>query len=153
MEPQIESMSLPFSSHCLGRKVEKGESLFLNFLLKQGRERVYGVYVCFLSDELSLEEKHEALLVKWNFLFHMVNQTEGMFVYMTGRGKEKGRINLSPLSPFHVCFSCIKLSLCLCFMRPLSPQALCGSKIWKIVHFAGRLWQNFPRKCAKNYSG
>ena len=96
--------------------------------------------------------KTKALLVKWNFLFHMVNQIEGMFVYMTGRGKEKGRIKLSPLSPFHVCFSCIKLSLCLCFMRPLIPQALCGSEIWKIVHFVGRLWQNFPRKCVENYS-
>ena len=89
MEPQIESMSLPFSSHCLGRKVEKGETLFLTFLLKQGSERVYGVYVCFLSDELSLEEKHEALLVKWIYLFHVVDQLECMFVYMKGKKEEK----------------------------------------------------------------
>ena len=97
MEPQIDSMSLPFSSHFLGRKVEKGESLFLTFLLRQGRERVYGVYVCFISDELSLEEKHEALLVKWICLFHVVNQIECMFVYMMGRGKRKGKNELESL--------------------------------------------------------
>ena len=108
MKPQIESMSLCFSSHCLGRKVEKGKTLFLTFLLKQGRRKVYRVYVCFLSDELILKEKHEALLVKCTCLFNVVNQIECMFVYMTGRGKEKGRINLSPLIPFHVCFSCMK---------------------------------------------
>ena len=90
MEPQIESMSLPFfSSHYLGRKVDKGESLFLTFLLKQRRERVYGVYVCFVRDELSLEEKHEALLVKWICLFHVVDQMECMFVYMKGKREEK----------------------------------------------------------------
>ena len=59
----------------------------------------------FLSDELSLEEKHEALLVKWIYLFHMVDQIECMFVvYEREEGRGKGRVNLGPLSPFHVFF-------------------------------------------------
>ena len=82
-------MSLLLPSYCLGREVEKGETLFLTFLLKQGRGRVYGVYVCFLSNELSLQEKHEALLVKWIYLFHVVDQIEFMFVYMIGKREEK----------------------------------------------------------------
>ena len=65
-------MILPFSSYCLERKVEKGEALFLTFTLKQGGGKVYGVYVWFfLSDELSLEEKHESLFgqVDLSFLY------------------------------------------------------------------------------------
>ena len=97
-------MSLPLSSYCLGREVEKGETLFLTFLLKQGRERVYGFYVCFLIDELSIEEKHEALLVKWICLFHVVNQIECIFVYMMGRGKRTGKNKLESLESISFLF-------------------------------------------------
>ena len=45
-----------------------------------------------------------------------------------------------------------KLVLVYFIMRQLSPQAYSGSKIWETVHNAGKLWQNFPRKCAENYS-
>ena len=38
------------------------------------------------------------------------------------------------------------------YKRPLSPQAKDGSKIWEIVHFARRLWRNFSRFLAENYS-
>ena len=60
---EIESMRLPLSSYCLGREVEKRETLFLTFPLKQGRGKAHRVYVWFFSsDKLSLEEKLKALL-------------------------------------------------------------------------------------------
>ena len=70
----MESMSLPFSSYCLGRKVEKGETLFLTFPLKQGRGKVLRVYLwLFLSDKFSLEENLKALLSQLSLYFHMVD--------------------------------------------------------------------------------
>ena len=63
MEPQIESRNLPFSSHYLGRKVKKRESLFLTFPLNQGRGKALRVEVwCLLSDKLSLEDEAHASL-------------------------------------------------------------------------------------------
>ena len=72
-------------------------------------------------------------------------------VYGRKEGRVHGRVTFDSISLILV-FSFINLVYVYAFMSPLSPQAQSGSKIWEIVHNAGKLWQFFPKLCAKKYS-
>ena len=60
-------------------------------------------------------------------------------VYGRKEGRVHGRVTFDSISLILV-FSFIKLVYFYDFMRPLSPQAQSGSKIWNLVDNGGKLW-------------
>ena len=72
-------------------------------------------------------------------------------LYGRKEGRAHTRVTSESISLILV-FSFINLVYVYAFMRPLSPQAQGGSKIWNLVHNAGTLWQNLLKLCAEKYS-
>ena len=153
--PWIKSMIHTSLPNAWGRKVEKREKPLLDYFLqaRKGEECMKHKYgLC--CEIKSCMWKNNALMFHWNSQTKMLIKCSGKYACCINWCKEEEGMEENTWfhKPHLMSFLIVKIVYVYVYKRPLSPQAKYGSKTWEIVHFAGKLWQNFSRFVAENYS-
>ena len=106
------------TSYCLGRKVDKGETLFLTFSLKIRKgESIWSLWMSLKYLIKSLKRSIMLSWVTWTSPFHMwLNKMKCMLVmYMEEKKEGEMEEELRVHKSISLSFSFIKISSCLCY--------------------------------------
>ena len=114
------------TSYCLGRKVEKGETLFLVFSFKIRKvESMWSLWInlMWLNNSFNRIIKLSWCQVSLSFLMWlMIKENVCLCVYGREEGRGNGNRNFDPISLLHV-FSFLKIIYWLCYHEAIKPSS------------------------------